>query len=135
MKKSKPASSGRKIVEPENDRSHRQFLKASGLSTPKIYEAIAKNLPVGFSLVDQDGLIVDFNPAAERLTGHLKSDIQGKPHLEILHGSSDPKSCPTMERSRWKAYPERAAPSGSLFQKKILLFPAVRSTQDGQISI
>ena len=81
-------------MEPENDRSRRQFLKAPGLSTPKIYESIAKNLPVGFSLVDQDGLIVDFNPAAERLTGHFKRDILGKPHLEILHGSSDPKSCP-----------------------------------------
>ena len=81
-------------MEPENDRSHQLFLKASRLSTPKIYEAIAKNLPVGFSLVDQDGLIVDFNPAAERLTGYLKKDILGKPHLEILHGSSDPKSCP-----------------------------------------
>jgi two-component system phosphate regulon sensor histidine kinase PhoR len=64
------------------------------LSTSIIYEAIVKNLPVGFSLVDQDGLIADFNPAAERLTGYLKRDILGKPHLEIIHGSSDPTSCP-----------------------------------------
>jgi two-component system phosphate regulon sensor histidine kinase PhoR len=82
------------MVEPENDRSRQQFLKASRLSDPTIYEAIVKNLPVGFSLVDRNGLIVDFNPAAEKLTGYLKKDILGKPHLEILHGSSDPKSCP-----------------------------------------
>lgn len=82
------------MVVPENDRSRQQFLKASRLSDPTIYEAIVKNLPVGFSLVDRNGLIVDFNPAAEKLTGYLKKDILGKPHLEILHGSSDPKSCP-----------------------------------------
>ena len=56
---------------------------------PQIYEAIATKLPIGFSLVDQDGLILDFNPAAEKITGFLKKDILGKPHLEIIHGSSD----------------------------------------------
>jgi PAS domain S-box-containing protein len=82
-------------VEPDNHRSSRQIgNNASKLSTWQIYEAIVKNLPVGYSLVDQDGLIVEFNPAAERLTGYLKKDIIGKPHLEILHGTSDPKSCP-----------------------------------------
>ncbi len=37
---------------------------------------------------------MDFNPAAEKITGFLKKDILGKPHLEIIHGSSDAKSCP-----------------------------------------
>jgi PAS domain S-box-containing protein len=68
----------------------------SKLSTSPNYEAIAKNLPVGFSMVDKDGLIVDFNPAAEILTGYLKKELLGRPHLEILHGSSDPKSCPLL---------------------------------------
>ncbi len=74
--------------------NHPLFPKASHSSASSIYEAIATNLPVGFSLVDQDGLILDFNPAAEKITGFFKKDILGKPHLEIIHGSSDPKSCP-----------------------------------------
>ncbi len=68
--------------------------KASKLSPEKLYETIAKNLPVGFLLIDQEGFIVDFNPAAERITGFLKKDLLGRSHLEILHGSSDAESCP-----------------------------------------
>jgi two-component system, OmpR family, phosphate regulon sensor histidine kinase PhoR len=75
-------------------RNYSVFHKSSHLSTSSIYETIAANLPIGFSLVNQDGLILDFNPAAEKITGYLKKDILGKPHLEIIHGSSDPKSCP-----------------------------------------
>jgi two-component system phosphate regulon sensor histidine kinase PhoR len=81
-------------VESEDYRSNQIGYNGSKLTTSQIYEAIAKNLPVGFSLVDQDGLILDFNPAAERITGFLKRDVLGKPHLEIIHGSSDAKSCP-----------------------------------------
>jgi PAS domain S-box-containing protein len=68
--------------------------KETVFSIPQLYEAILNNLPVGFSLVDQEGIILEFNPAAERLTGYLKSDLLGKSHLQILHGSSDPHSCP-----------------------------------------
>ena len=48
-------------------------------SIPQLYGAILKNLPVGFSLVDQDGIILEFNPAAERLTGYLRNEIGGNP--------------------------------------------------------
>ena len=64
--------------------NHPLFLKASHLSASSIYETIAANLPIGFSLVDQDGLILDFNPAAEKITGYSKKDILGKPHLKGL---------------------------------------------------
>ncbi len=81
-------------METKDYRNRPLFSNASNWLTSQIYEAIATNLPVGFSLVDQNGLILDFNPAAEKITGFLKKDILGKPHLEIIHGSSDPKSCP-----------------------------------------
>ncbi|MBI4763303.1 MAG: PAS domain S-box protein [Deltaproteobacteria bacterium] len=81
-------------METANFRKHPLFPKASDWSISSLYETIAAKLPIGFSLVDQDGLILDFNPAAEKITGFLKRDIQGKPHLEIIHGTSDPKSCP-----------------------------------------
>jgi PAS domain S-box-containing protein len=36
----------------------------------QIYDIVRHNLPVGFSMVDKDGIIVDFNPAAEKITGY-----------------------------------------------------------------
>jgi PAS domain S-box-containing protein len=38
----------------------------------QIYHIIINSLPVGFSLVDKDGIIMDFNPAAEKITGYSK---------------------------------------------------------------
>lgn len=60
----------------------------------QIYDVIADALPIGFSMVDKDGLIIDFNHAAEKITGYSKKEVMGKSHLEILHGSSDRESCP-----------------------------------------
>jgi two-component system phosphate regulon sensor histidine kinase PhoR len=60
----------------------------------QIYEIIKNNLPVGFTLVDEEGTVVDFNPQAEAITGYLKIEVMGKSHLEILHGTSDKRACP-----------------------------------------
>ena len=38
----------------------------------QIYDIVINNLPVGFSMVDKDGIIIDFNPAAEKITGYSK---------------------------------------------------------------
>jgi PAS domain S-box-containing protein len=62
-----------------------------------IYEIIRNSLPVGFTLVDEEGFIVDFNPQAEVITGYLKSEVLGKSHLEILHGTSDREACPLFQ--------------------------------------
>jgi two-component system, OmpR family, phosphate regulon sensor histidine kinase PhoR len=64
------------------------------LSSPEAYAVIVNNLPIGFSLVDRDGIIVEFNPAAEKLTGYPKKEVINKSHFEIIHGSQDPESCP-----------------------------------------
>jgi PAS domain S-box-containing protein len=60
----------------------------------ELYEVVKNNLPIGFTLVDQDGIILDFNPQAEAMTGYLKSEVLAKSHLEILHGTSDREACP-----------------------------------------
>ena len=60
----------------------------------QIYEIVKHSLPIGFTLVDDEGMIIDFNPEAEVITGYLKSEIVGKSHLEILHGTSDREACP-----------------------------------------
>lgn len=64
------------------------------LSPPHVYATVVRSLPIGFSLVNEEGMIVEFNPAAEEITGYPKREAVGRSHLEILHGSSDPKACP-----------------------------------------
>ncbi len=60
----------------------------------QIYEIVKNSLPIGFTLVDEEGMIIDFNPEAEVITGYLKSEVVGQSHLEILHGTSDREACP-----------------------------------------
>ncbi len=60
----------------------------------QIYEIVKNSLPIGFTLVDEEGIIIDFNLEAEAITGYLKSEVIGKSHLEILHGTTDREACP-----------------------------------------
>jgi len=39
---------------------------------------IIDNLPIGFSIVNTEGIIIDFNTTAEKITGYLKKEIIGK---------------------------------------------------------
>ncbi len=64
------------------------------LEQEHIFEIIKKNLPVGFSVVDKECVIIDFNQAAERITGYTRDDVIGMSHLEILHGTTDHEVCP-----------------------------------------
>ncbi len=65
----------------------------------QIYEIVRDNLPIGFSMVDKDGIIVDFNPATEEITSYSRDEVIGKPHFEILHGTSDKYSCPLLKHA------------------------------------
>jgi PAS domain S-box-containing protein len=60
----------------------------------QVHEIIVTSLPVGFSRVDQNGIVREFNPAAEKITGYQKQEVMGTSHLSIIHGSSDPEACP-----------------------------------------
>lgn len=62
----------------------------------QVHEIIKDNLPLGFSVVDREGIIVDFNAAAAKITGYAKSEVKGKSHYEILHGTSDTAACPLL---------------------------------------
>ncbi len=62
----------------------------------QVYDTLIKNLPIGFSIIDKTGVIVDFNHTAEEITGYLKKEVIGKSHLHIFHGSSDEISCPLL---------------------------------------
>jgi PAS domain S-box-containing protein len=65
----------------------------------KIYNVVIQNLPVGFSIIDNNGIIVDFNPAAAEITGYPRDEVIGKPHIEILHGTSDRDACPVLNHA------------------------------------
>ncbi len=64
-----------------------------------LHEIITSNLPIGFFVVNRDGEFVDFNSAAERITGFCKAEVLGKSHFQILHGSQDSQSCSLMKRT------------------------------------
>ena len=63
----------------------------------EIYEIIKNSLPMGFTLVDKEGVIVDFNQQAELITGYRKSEVMGRSHLEILHGTTVRDACPLFQ--------------------------------------
>jgi two-component system, OmpR family, phosphate regulon sensor histidine kinase PhoR len=67
------------------------------LSPSQVFATVVRSLPIGFSLVNEKGVIIEFNPAAEKITGYQKQEAVGRSHLEILHGSSEPKACPFFE--------------------------------------
>jgi two-component system phosphate regulon sensor histidine kinase PhoR len=73
---------------------HEQSQRPEIFSSGQVYEAVKNSLPVGYSRVDKDGKILEFNPAAERITGYSLNDVIGKQHLEFIHGSSNSAECP-----------------------------------------
>lgn len=63
------------------------------VSSQQTYALIVRKLPMGFSPIDRDGMILEFNPALEKLTGYSKANVIDKSHFEIIHGSKDRNSC------------------------------------------
>jgi two-component system phosphate regulon sensor histidine kinase PhoR len=64
-----------------------------------IYDIVMQSLPVGFSLVDKDGIVTEFNAAAEEITGYSRDEVIGKPHLELPHLSPEGDSCPFIQQA------------------------------------
>lgn len=62
----------------------------------QVCETIVKNLPIGFTVIDEEGIVINFNDSAEGITGYKKEDIIGQSHLEIFHGTSDKNACPLL---------------------------------------
>ncbi|MEW6116527.1 MAG: PAS domain-containing sensor histidine kinase [Nitrospirota bacterium] len=58
------------------------------------YDLVIDTLPVGFTRVDREGIIVDFNRAAEKITGYSKEEVVGTSHFETLHYTSEKDTCP-----------------------------------------
>jgi len=80
-------------------KDHERLLRDSfGMPDRDVYRLVIRNLPMGFSLVDRNGIILEFNHMAQDLTGYSRDDVIGRSHFEIIHGAQDPGSCPLFAR-------------------------------------
>ncbi len=64
-----------------------------------ILQIIKNNLPVGYSVVNTEGIIIDFNKEAAEITGYRQDEVLGKPHSELLHGTTNTHACPVYENT------------------------------------
>lgn len=64
------------------------------MNTRSFYDLVIDTLPVGFTRVDREGIIVDFNRAAEKITGYTKEEVVGTSHFKTFHGASEKEACP-----------------------------------------
>ncbi|MCK9296265.1 MAG: PAS domain S-box protein [Desulfobulbaceae bacterium] len=89
---------------------------SGSLGKEQILELIINNLPIGFSIVDEAGIIVEFNQAAEQITGFSRQEVLGKYHFAILHGTADATACPLLQLTLKRH--EQSVASESVIQKK-----------------
>jgi len=61
------------------------------------YELLINNLPLGFSIVDENGIILDANDNAEKITGHRLDELIAKSHHEIFHATPGNEACPLLQ--------------------------------------
>jgi len=64
-----------------------------------IFQIIKNNLPVGCSVVNTEGIIIDFNKEATEITGYRQDEVLGKPHSELLHGPTNTHAFPVCENT------------------------------------
>jgi two-component system phosphate regulon sensor histidine kinase PhoR len=93
-----------------------RWTRGNNVEKREIYNIVIQNLPIGFSILDKDGIIVDFNAAAAEITGYSRDEVIGKPHFEILHGASDRDACPVLKHALSRK--ERAVAAETSIRKK-----------------
>ena len=74
--------------------SRKAHADLSSPSPAQLYRMIIDKLPLGVARIDPHGDIVEFNQAAEKITGYASGEVLGRPHVEILHGTGDSAVCP-----------------------------------------
>ncbi len=58
---------------------------------------IIEVFPLPCLRVDEQGVIIDLNHAAEKLTGYSKEAAIGRDHFAILHGTETKEICPLLK--------------------------------------
>lgn len=64
----------------------------------QLFQIIINNLPVGYMAINTEGLIVEFNQMAEKITGFSRNEVLGTTH-ELLHAPSPTHACPLLEHA------------------------------------
>lgn len=87
----------------DNPDTFRVFQPAEGKIMSKmmiqnnVHETIMRNIPLGFLLVNRDGVIIEFNEVAETITGFAKYEVIGKSHCNFFHCNSGANTCLLLE--------------------------------------
>ncbi len=63
----------------------------------KLYDLIVNGLPVALFIVDASYRIVEFNQAAEEITGWAKGDVIGRSCSDVLNSNLCQENCPLRE--------------------------------------
>ena len=67
------------------------------LSRQQIHDLIMSDLPVALFVVDADYTIIEFNPAAEQLTGRTRKEVLGRRCDQVFSSSLCEHHCPLRE--------------------------------------
>lgn len=64
-----------------------------------IEDTVIEIFPLPCLCVDEHGIIIELNDAAEKMIGLSKEVLKGKSHFEILHGTQAKEACPLFTHS------------------------------------
>ena len=81
-----------------------------------VHEVIKKNIPLGFLMVNREGVIVDFNEAAETITGFSRSEVLGLAHCQLFQCDSRLNIC-HLKQPGWEDY-QNIVESENIISKK-----------------
>ena len=62
--------------------------------SPDWSQIIIEKAPAGIIVMDRDGRVTDFNPAAVTISGSSREEALGRPVLEVLACEVDREDCP-----------------------------------------
>ncbi len=67
---------------------------SSDLDRCELFDLLVHNIPVGLFIVNQEGIIIEFNSVAAQITGYTKEEALGKRCSDILRSSLCETNCP-----------------------------------------
>lgn len=79
------AGSSRRFTAILRDISERVRLQRTTNELRARYQSVFENVTVGIMLIDRDGVILESNPACQRLLGYSASELIGHPYVHFVH--------------------------------------------------
>jgi len=68
----------------------------------KLFNLVIRNMPVGLFALDKKKKIIEFNSAAEKITGYTKEEVLGRQCSEVLNSNLCEIACPLQDPSHPK---------------------------------